>query len=209
MERGVSGFLIFILMFSIFIAGTHAYSITGKAVLANATLDESASKAISFQQTSNSVLGKQIALPPGIDSLVKSVFKIQVNISLNYLIVLLALFIIFFLIIQRIALFVPLFHDAKSWLFALIVTLLISITGSVKSAADFLFGFGGAFKALGEWAILQLIFIIVLLAIVFYAISIFLKYALDKFKEAAAEQAGYELATAGIRRDIRNYRKRN
>jgi len=130
---------------------------------------------INFSDIKNP-LSTQITIPPSLELPVKIIFGLTSEDKLDFqlLIVLIAIWLFFFLIIHNILGLTPFFEDWKSWAGAIIVTLLISITGSIKSSAIFFFNIGNVFSILEKWGPLKLGFSIVIIIIIYYATNIIL-----------------------------------
>jgi len=142
-------------------------------VTAIGVIDEN--KSITFSDIKNP-LSTQITIPANLELPARIIFGLTAEDKLDFqlLIVLVAIWLFFFLIIHNILGLTPFFEDWKSWAAAIIVTLLISITGSIKSSAIFFFNIGNVFSILEKWGSLKLGFSIVVIIIIYYVTNIVL-----------------------------------
>ena len=121
-------------------------------------------------------LSKEITIPANLEIPAKIVFGLtsEDKLDIQLFIVLIAIWLFFFLIIHNVLGLTPFFEGWKAWMGGIIGTLLISITGSIKSTAILFFNLGNMFGILEKWGPLKLGFSIVLIIIVFYATNILL-----------------------------------
>ena len=126
-----------------------------------------------FQSYSNNLLSKQITIPDYLQGPTKVIFGLEDNsIDLQNFIVLFSIWFFLIFLIQAILEIVPFFGEGfKSWLGAIIITLLISITGSITKVANWLFGFGGTISLMKEWGLLKIIFTVILLVILAFGLK--------------------------------------
>ena len=164
---------------------------------------------INFSDIKNP-LSTQITIPPSLELPVKIIFGLTSEDKLDFqlLIVLIAIWLFFFLIIHNILELTPFFEDWKSWLGSAIVTLLISITGSIKSVAIFFFNLGNVFSILEKWGPLKLGFSIVIIIAVYYATNILLGILKETVIVGKSVRdgmiAGAEMAKLKAMREIEN-----
>jgi hypothetical protein len=121
-----------------------------------------------FQSYSNNLLSKQIIIPDYLQNPTRIIFGISdSNIDLQSFIILFSVWLFLIFIIQAILEIVPLFGEGfKSWLGAIVITLLISITGAINPVANWLFGFGGIISLIKKWDLLKIIFVVIILGII-------------------------------------------
>lgn len=120
-------------------------------------------------------------------------FGIKGEISVSAFILLLAIWAWVFFLLSEILPLVPFFQgEAKRWLGALVVNLIIAITGTYVSIANLFLDLGAYFSFLEEWAT-GLLFFAVIVIMVFFALfqKLFKKFkekiALEQKKEQGAE----------------------
>lgn len=146
-----------------------------------------------IQTTTNNFLSQQINVPQNLQILAKGIFglKSDNNIEFSVFIVLIALLIGIFLIIKKVVGFIPIFEESWiDWAVSIIITLLISVTGSIRDAATWLFGLGEIFK---NQTLLNLIFVIIVLAIVIFGVIILLGLLGKSTKKVARRQTGFKV----------------
>ena len=127
-----------------------------------------------IQTSSNSALEKEIKIPEGFASLARLLFGLEAKDTLDVqmLIILLGLWLFFVFILRAVLEFTPFFEGWKSWVGAIIITMLIAITGAIKSTAIFFLNLGNIFNILERWSPLKLGFSIIILVAIFYALNI-------------------------------------
>tara|TARA_Y100000310_G_scaffold331416_2_gene404921 strand:+ start:965 stop:1558 length:594 start_codon:yes stop_codon:yes gene_type:complete len=116
----------------------------------------------------NTALNADIQIPPELILPTKIVFGLNQddNISLSLFIILISTWILFFIVIYHILSVTPWFKEGwKLWLGSIAVTLLIAITGAIKSLANFYFNIGNIFEFLERWSAGAVFFAIILLAL--------------------------------------------
>jgi len=152
--------------------------------------NEQTSKTINFQEKSNQALSKEVIIPENLQILARIVFGLQKDrdIQLQNFIVLVALWIMLFAIIKATTNFMPFFEtDWKSWVVSIVITLIISTTGTIISISAWLFGFGGFFK---NQSLLNLIFILIILAVLSFGVFQLLNTALRMSRIEEAHRRG-------------------
>ena len=77
--------------------------------------------------------------------------------------------------------------DWKSWVVSIVITLIISTTGTIISISAWLFGFGGFFK---NQSLLNLIFILIILAVLSFGVFQLLNTALRMSRIEEAHRRG-------------------
>jgi len=179
MKKGIIICLLFILL----IGFIYAEETTTPEIKSNLDIGKD------FQIYSNSLLSKQITIPDYLQGPTKIIFGLQDNnIDLQNFIVLFSIWFFLVFLIQAILEIIPFFGEGfKSWFGAIIITLLISITGSIRNAANWLFGFGGAISLMKDWGLLKIIFTILILVILAFG----LKKILHILKHGANKTENY------------------
>jgi len=147
---------------------------------------------------SNDLLSKQIIIPDNLQSISRLVFGVTENLTLQDFIILTVLWIFLVLILQAILTIVPMFGDDwKSWIGAVIITLLISITGTLKQIKDVWFSFEWLTKLLHDWGLFNLILIILMLIVFAFGARKLIHMMKHKAAVEGNEIAGMR-STAGI-----------
>lgn len=143
-------------------------------------------------------LEENIKVPENLQVPARIIFGIKGEISLQHFIVLLAVWIMLFLIISSILKITPFFEGWKSWVGAVVITCLVAISGAIRSVSIFFLNLGNSFEFLEKWSVLKIVFALIIVAILFYGVSILIKMLNRKVMISEAEQAGME-AGAGAR----------
>lgn len=159
------------------------------------------SEAKSLQDASNNLLSKQITISDSIQQISSIIFKLDSTISLQEFIVLISLFAMLLFILQALVEIIPLFGEGwKSWIGALVITLLISITGAIKSWAEFFFGVSGFLQFLKDWGLFKLIFALILLGIIGFGVRKLIHIMKNQSRVAENEAAGMKATLPRIKR---------
>jgi hypothetical protein len=151
----------------------------------------------SIKDSTNTVLGKQIEISPQLAPYIRGLFGLSNddNLDFSFAIVLFALWILSFLIIQTVAGSIDFLEGFKSWAVSAIVVCIASISGSIKGAAFFFFSIGDILNFLEGWSLGKLVLSLILLGIIFGALMVFLKYLKEQSILQNAEQKGSEAGT--------------
>jgi hypothetical protein len=140
----------------------------------------------------------KINIPESIQSPARIIFGIKnnENIEFSLFIILVAVFIMFCVFIYLILEVIPIFGTGiKSGFAALIIALIISITGALNNFALFLFGFSWFFK---ESNLLKLIIIIPILAIIIFGFSKLIGLIRERTQQERARIAGLKAGSGGL-----------
>lgn len=140
----------------------------------------------------NSFLDGDLGIPSYLEIPAKILFGIGSGeaLSFNVFIVLIALWIVLFLILKNVMEIVPFFSGSKSILGAFIVVCLIAVSGGIKESAMFFFGLGNTFSVMKEFGILTLILIVILIAVLGWGILRLVGVAKGKYKIVESETTG-------------------
>ena len=147
--------------------------------------------------SAGNVLNKEIIIPDNLGFFTRVVFGLSgsSNIDLQTFVVLIAMWIVLFLVIHSILEIAPFFGTGlKSWFGALVITILIALTGAIRTMALFFFGFGNLFGFLAKNGILRLILVLVILAFGFYVLFKLIKMFKHKVDLQEMVEAGYDVA---------------
>ena len=127
-----------------------------------------------FRDRPNDVLDQSVEFPEEIKSITRVAFGLDEdhNVDLQVFIVLLGIWIVMLLIVKSILDIVPFFGVGwKSWIGGIVVTLLMATTGALRISAEFFFSIGTSIKVLGDWGIAVILFTLVILFIILYAVT--------------------------------------
>ena len=152
----------------------------------------------SIKNTPENPLDRTVTIPDYLKTPASIIFGVSENISLEVLIILLMVWIIFFVIMVNILKLVPLFD--KEWtalLGAFALATLMGLTGAIKFAAEFFLGIGNLFEFLGRWSPGAIIFALVLVAAIFAVVSKILGIFRGMKREADIEKAKSKGAEIG------------
>lgn len=143
-----------------------------------------------FQSIANKTLSEQIIIPTSLENFARYLFALDNTspIELQTFIIYFSFWIMFLFLIKSALEVIPLFGTGwKSWLGSIIVTILISSTGSLKDIAIWFFSLGKLFK---QTSFLWLILDFLILVLLFIGISILLKKVKSNIGEEKARTIG-------------------
>ncbi len=133
---------------------------------------------------------KVITIPDAFRFFSTNILRIETELTLPTLIIFTTLFIILILIIASILQYTPFLNGKITrWISAVIITMLISISGAVKQMAIFFLDLGNFFNIFKEWSALALLFSIVIVILLSYGASKLIKII---GKKAGLDKADYE-----------------
>jgi hypothetical protein len=156
---------------------------------------------------SNDLLSKQIIIPESMQSVSKMIFGTSAIQTLQDFIILTVLLIILILIIQSVLTFIPfLGEDWKSWVAAIIITLLISMTGAMSQINNIFFDFEWLTKLLQDWGLASLILTILILIIFAMGARTIIHKMKQDAREEKAEMTGME---GGMSTALNKYKLKN
>lgn len=180
-KLGVFVFVAFVVFSFSFLSITQAQQTTPqppKAPLAN-----------SADQT---ITTAQIQVPDWLEAITRVLFGVkQENIDFSLIIILLSVAALLFVFIYSAIDFVPFFEGKLKIPAAIIITLIVSITGAVRIGAQWLIDLAKIFSFLERWSIGALLFVIVVAIICIF----FIRLATTSIREI------FELKKAGIEGD--------
>lgn len=203
MKRGIITALLIILLISSF-----AFVVAQKENAEDDDPDDNLDIAVKAEEAGEGIkaatektLDQEIILPEWLDKPVKVLFHIKdETITLERLIVLLAIFVGLLLVISDILKLVPFFKKTwQSFLGGVIVTIIIAVTGVVNNIVRFIFDFVNIFDWLNKMGPLKIIFGLVVAIILIIIAKIVLKVINHKMMLSKAEHHGIR-AAAGMRR---------
>ena len=168
-------------------------------------LNNSKNATIDFKGKSNEVLEKEVKIPDNLQIVARVLFGLKEGDKVDFqtFVLLFATFFIILILLHEII--SVMFRDWKSWVFAIIVNLIIGISGGFREAIEFFFGIGNLFGFLEEYELLRFIIVLVLLFVLFYLLS----KVFNKFKDKEElEESGQMGRDIGFMVSIsRAYRK--
>jgi len=157
-----------------------------------------------FREATGKLLSQKINIPEEWNVPARVIFGLQPgeSMDLQTFVVLAAVWIILFILLQAILVFVPLFGEGlKSWIGAFVITCLISITGAVRYTATWFFGLGGFLQALEKWGPIRILFTLILLIILGTGAKILLRILKESSEMAKARATGARVAKAVVQQE--------
>lgn len=151
-----------------------------------------------IKEKTEETLEQDIVVPEKLQIPARIIFGVKGEIPLNIFIVLIGVWIVIFLLIEKILEFTPFFEGLRAWIGAFVITCLIAITGAIRSVVVFLFNLANIFGILEKWSVLKIVVVLIILAVFFYGLSILMKMLNKKLMLDRADVEGTE-AGAGIR----------
>ncbi len=142
-------------------------------------------------------LTAQVTLPGILVTPLRILFGLKDNMTIQQIIILLAIWAILFIIILDATSLLP-FESNGIWRFimAIVVTSLMSLTGSFDYVARFFLGVGGSFSFTKAWQPFKIIIAAILAIILFTLLKVLMKTIRDKSQLEDAERAGQEANAA-------------
>lgn len=140
-------------------------------------------------------------LPPELETITKVIFNIKTSalVSISKFVVLLAFFLMLFYIIKDTLDLAPFLNKGwQKYAGSLIITLLISITGTINNMAKFFFSLRGDLEWIKDFGFFSIIIGIILAGIVLFCahyVLAILKKKIGKEKEYLAEEGAKDLAS--------------
>jgi hypothetical protein len=141
-------------------------------------------------------LSQNIVIPSGLEGFAKYLFNISSDkpMDLQTFIIYFCLWIMLLLIIKSAFEILPIFGEGwKSWLGAIVVTIIASSTGAIKTVAIWFFSLG---KSLTKTSVLWIVFDFLVLVLLFIGLTIGLKKMKSSIGEERARAIG--MKTSGI-----------
>ena len=204
MKRGIIAIVLFVLLISSF-----AIVIAPEDDQANPSDDKNNNLNISakagevgagVKAAAEGVLEKEIEIPDALQIPVRIVFGIKKDetITLERLIVLVAVWIMFFVLISEILKIAPILNKQwQSYIGGVIVTILIAITGTMNSLAIFFFNFGNMFEWMEKLGPFSIFISLIIVAMIFFFGMKILKLFEDRLKLSKAQETGESIGRLG------------
>lgn len=144
----------------------------------------------------NQILEKEVKIPDNLQIATRILFglKPEEKVDFNIFILLIAAWLLLFMLLLKIVGVMPFFSGGKSWLATILIMLLAGISGGLKAGTWWLFGLMDFFKFLEGWGVFKLaITLIILIALVFLIMKVANKFKFGQEKgemQSAGEEAG-------------------
>ena len=151
-----------------------------------------AENSVNIQEATNEILTQELTISEAGDNLIRTALNIkpEENLTIEKIIVILCILIGLVVLIQGILVIIPFFEGNKSWAGAVIITLIIGVTGTIYSLVMFLFDFANIFDILENWSSLRIAFMVLVLFAFFYGVSILTKILKGEIEKEQAEHLG-------------------
>ncbi|MBI2452312.1 hypothetical protein HYV50_04530 [Candidatus Pacearchaeota archaeon] len=154
---------------------------------------------VDIKTGTNNILEKEIGIPENLEIFSRVLFGLKAGdkVDLQALVILIGLLVISLMLMKTIIEFMPFFENSlRGWLGAVIITLLIGVSGGFLLMADFLLDLGSLFGLLEEWGLARVVISLLLLVGFFYLITTFIKFIKNKATVAEMEATGRNIGVA-------------
>lgn len=137
-------------------------------------------------------ISKEIEIPNSLSIPARVIFGISEEVPVTTFIILIAIWIILFLFIQNILEITPFFKGKISWVASAVITIIIAITGAIKSVAEFLL-FTRTFLNPTENDFIFVAILLIILVVIFIILNTLLKPLKDYYEKESAKIAGEQI----------------
>jgi len=156
----------------------------------NGSLDASG-----FRSKTNEVLAKEIQVPENWKIPARIVFGLKADdpVDLQTFIVLVAIWFSCLIFMKYVVELMPIIGEGsglRQWFSAIVVTLLIAVSGGLLLAADFFADLGRLFGIIREWGILTTVLAVIIAFFIVYIFSLITAWLKSKAGEAVAFRMG-------------------
>lgn len=154
---------------------------------------------LNFQTMTNNFLEKELKISENIQPILKIILGQKQSLNVSELIISLILVSGFLYLIYKLIRFVPFLKRPMSkLLISILLTLLISLSGILNMSIKFFYYIGNLFNILNQWIILKLIFIISLILLIIYALTIIIRQTDKETEEEKARITGLKTGTGNL-----------
>jgi cellulose synthase/poly-beta-1,6-N-acetylglucosamine synthase-like glycosyltransferase len=150
------------------------------------------------REKSRSSLENDVQFPENLQFFSKILFGIKGEISLQIFIVLIAVWFLLFFVMVSILRVLPIFKGLIIWPISFIITSLIAFSGAIKAFSEFIFSWGGFFKFLEAWPVLNIILTIIIVLFIFIILRSILKWMRNISRVEQAKSEGVQLGAAKV-----------
>lgn len=133
------------------------------------------------------LINENLAIP------IKILFGVKGPVTLSFAIMILLIWIMMLIFLRNIMILTPFFKGGMSWLMAIVVNLLIALSGGMKFLTKVFLETGSIFKFLEEWTTGALIASIILVIIIFLVLGKAMKFIRRKEEIMKAEEESTKL----------------
>jgi len=154
-----------------------------------------AQDATPIQQQATQAQAPQVAVPQELKDAARFIFNLDAGaeIEFSFFVILVVIFLGILLLVTEIVSFMSFFEGGSRWLAGIVITLLVSVSGGLKQAANFIWGFADIFKAVDKWGIVKLFFVILIIAILVFGVIILLEMLRKKVRKEERHWLGFNL----------------
>lgn len=145
---------------------------------------------------------KEIVIPAALQLPAKVIFGIKTEhkITLERLIVLLAVWFVFFLLVQSLFKIMPFMNEGwQTWVMAFVVTSIIAITGVINSTVIFFFNLGESFKWLESLGPFSIFVALVIAGLIWFGGKKLINYLEEKIELEKVKRQGKAIAMLGAK----------
>lgn len=128
-----------------------------------------------IQARTDAVTEKQVDLPAGLEPIIKVLLRFEEPFSFSELIIAIGIFALFAITFVDILKTFSLFSEPTSVVIGIILAVIMSIVGAVKSLAIFLIGSGSPLKFIESWNAGALFFWLIIIVLLIYGLNKALK----------------------------------
>jgi magnesium-transporting ATPase (P-type) len=192
--------VLFVGVILLFIAGVCALNATSPGVDPNALRGTAANVSAGLGGT-NQVLNQTVVIPENLQIITRVLFGLEKDdkVDLQKFIILIGVWIFVLLFLIRLFPFVPFFGtNARAFLGAIIVSLLIALSGGFLFITFFLVDLGNSFGILKNFKIASLAIAFIFLSALFFILALLLKKIKKKIGTDQARRTGQEIGFASV-----------
>jgi hypothetical protein len=139
-------------------------------------------------------LEEEVEIPVGLDIIARIALGTPKVIQVNILVVMVCVWIVLFLLLQKILVMTSFFKGVTSWISAAAMTCILGITGTIKIVAELFYDFASLFGILELWSPLKVILALLIGYALFYALSLVIKLLQKRIELMDSEKKGEDIA---------------
>ena len=154
----------------------------------NITNDSNFTAIKKIGDATDSLVEKEILINENLAIPIKILFGVKGPVKLSSAIMILLIWVMMLIFLRNIMILTPFFKGGISWLMAIVVNLLIALSGGMNFLTKVFLETGSIFKFLEEWTTGALIFSIILVIILFLVLGKAMKFIKKKEEIMEAEE---------------------
>ena len=117
------------------------------------------------------------------------------SLTISFLIVLVAMTIFILLVMLSVVKFVPFFSGIKAWAAALVISLIVMVSGGIRESASIFMNFQAN---MGKWASIFFVFVAVIIIMIGWGLGRLLKIIRDRAGVESAERMGESISVRPV-----------